>query len=262
MVFLWIILSLYILVCVLLYYNQEKLIFFPEKLNQAYQFSFDNSFEEREIKSEDGISLNGLLFKADTSKGLIFYLHGNAGALNSWGWVAKTYTDLNYDVFILDYRGYGKSGGFISGEEQFFQDIQTAYNELKKEYKEEEIIVIGYSIGTGMATKIAATNNPKSLILQAPYYSLKDMMRHTFPIIPTFILKYKFETYKYIKECTMPVTIFHGNQDKIIYYKSSLKLKELFKKQDSLITLVGHEHNGITDNLDYKAAIKRILNDK
>ena len=253
------ILALYIIVCGLLYAFQEKLIFFPQKLEKNHQFSFNQKFEEINVKTIDGISLNGLLFRADSSKGLIFYLHGNAGSLSSWGGVAETYTDLNYDIFILDYRGYGKSEGSINGQEQLFQDVQTAYDELKKKYREDKIIVLGYSIGTGPAAKIASTNNPELLILQAPYYNMTDLMRHTYRIIPTFILKYTFETNEFIKNCNMPIVIFHGNQDRVIYYGSSVKLKEQFKEQISLITLEGQGHNGMTDNPAYKVAIQKLL---
>ena len=119
--------------------------------------------------------------------------------------------------------------------------------------------MLGYSIGTGIAAEVAATNDPRLLILQAPYYSMVDMMKHTYPGVPTFILKYKLETNKFIKDCTMPIVIFHGNADEVIYYGSSLKLKPLLKRGDTLITLNGQGHNGITDNEDYLAAIKRIL---
>lgn len=251
--------GLYIIICVFLFFFQEKLIFFPQKLEKSYQFSFDQKFEEISIKTTDNKSLNAILFKADSLKGVIFYLHGNAGSLSSWGDVAKTYTDLNYDVFMLDYRGYGKSEGSINGQSQFFQDIQTAYDELKTRYLENKIVVLGYSIGTGLAAKVASTNNPKLLILQAPYYSLTDMMRHTYPIIPTFILKYKFKTENYIKNCKMPIVIFHGNQDDVVYYGSSLKLKEEFKKQDTLITLLGQGHNGMTENAAYRVEIQKVL---
>jgi len=72
---------------------------------------------------------------------------------------------------LLDYRGYGKSEGTINGQEQIFRDVQTVYDSLKHSYQENKIIVLGYSIGSGPAAKLASTNNPKLLILQAPYYS-------------------------------------------------------------------------------------------
>jgi alpha-beta hydrolase superfamily lysophospholipase len=254
-----ILLIIYITICGLLYFFQEKLIFLPEKLDKNFEFAFIREFEEINVKTKDNTILNGLLFKADNSKGLIFYLHGNAGSVRTWGEVAKTYTDLNYDVFMLDYRGYGKSEGKITNEELLYQDLQTVYDELTSKYDESKIIVLGYSIGTGMAAKIASVNNPKLLILQAPYYSLTDLMKHTLPIIPTFILKYKFETNKFITDCKMPVIIFHGNQDEVIYYNSSVKLKGLMKKSDSLITLNGQGHNGMTENIEYRTAVQEIL---
>ena len=178
---------IYILLCGLLYFAQEKLIFFPEKLEKSYQFQFEGDFEELNIKTANGNLLNGLLFKAEDSKGLIFYLHGNAGSLKSWGSVAKTFTDLQYDIFILDYPGFGKSDGKINNQKQLYADIQSVYAELTKNYQEETIVVLGYSIGTGIAAKLASINKPKLLILQAPYYSLTDMMKVSFPIVPTFL---------------------------------------------------------------------------
>jgi uncharacterized protein len=251
--------AFYILICIVLYFFQEKLIFFPDKLDKDYKFSFVQPFEEINIKVDDGNLLNGLLFKSDTTKGLIFYLHGNAGSVDTWGEVAKRYTDLHYDVFILDYPGYGKSTGRIKSKKQLLEGIHSAYDEMKKRYSENQIVALGYSIGTGLASYIASANSPRLLILQAPYYNLSDLMRHTYPIIPTFLLKYNFQTNQYLKNCKMPVVIFHGNRDEIIYYGSSLKLKNEMKLGDTLITLNGQGHNGITDNPDYVTAIKTIL---
>jgi alpha-beta hydrolase superfamily lysophospholipase len=254
-----ILLCMYALLCVLLYFFQEKLIFHPQKLDKDFQFQFDAPFEEKNIKMADGTMLNGVLFKALHSKGLIFYLHGNAGSMGTWGHVAKTYTDLNYDVFVFDYRGYGKSEGSINGQKLFFEDIQTVYDELKKTYPETKIIVLGYSIGSGSAAKIASTNNPKLLILQAPYYNFTDIVKQRVPFIPTFILKYTFQTNQYLKDCKMPVVVFHGDQDEVIYYGSSLKLQKEFKSTDTLITIKGLGHNGMTFNEDYRVEIKKIL---
>jgi alpha-beta hydrolase superfamily lysophospholipase len=254
-----ILICVYIFVCAALFFFQEKLIFFPEKLARNHKFNFGHNFEEVNIKTKDQKLLNGLLFKSDSSKGLIFYLHGNTGSVDSWGEVAKTYVDLNHDVFILDYRGFGKSEGSIISQRQFYDDIQLAYDEMKSEYSEDRIIILGYSIGTGPATKIASRNNPRLLILLAPYYSMTDMMKQTYPIIPTFILKYKFETNEYIKDCKMPIAIFHGDQDEVIYYNSSIKLRKVIKKTDTLVTLKGQTHNGITDNPEYQTQIRKLL---
>ncbi|HVK96836.1 MAG TPA: alpha/beta fold hydrolase [Flavisolibacter sp.] len=238
---------------------QEQFIFFPEKLRSDYKFTFTNDFEEIYITCRDGTLLHGLLFTSKNSKGLIYYLHGNAGSLKTWGDVANTYTDLNYDVFILDYRGYGKSAGSISSEEQLYVDIQTAYTEMKKRYNENKIIILGYSIGTGPAAKTASVNQPRLLILQAPYYSLTDLMKQLYPVLPTFILKYKFENYKYLQGCKMPVVIFHGDADEIIPYKSAIKLNEVLKSTDRFITLQRQSHNGMTENPEYLTELKALL---
>ena len=253
-----IIVLLIILVIGSLYFFQEKLIFYPDKLPENYRYDFNQNFEEMMIKTSDDKLINALLFKAESNKGLIFYLHGNAGSLESWGTVAKLYTDMNYDVFILDYRGFGKSGGSIISERKLFEDNQIAYNLIKEKYKEEEIIIIGYSIGTGMAAKLASENNPKLLILQAPFYSFTEMMSNQF-YFPTLVLKYKFYTNKYLSQCECPIVIFHGDRDEVVNYKWSLKLKNEFKDKIQLITLHGEVHNGITDNIDYRMELERIL---
>lgn len=196
---------------------------------------------------------------ADSSKGTIFYLHGNGGALDTWGEVAACYTDLGYDVFMIDYPGYGKSTGSIKTEEELFKAVQAAYDTAKKLYGEENIIVLGYSIGTGPASWLAANNHPKKLILQAPFYSLTEMMKNSYPVFPTFLLRYKFNTNEYLKKCKMPIYLFHGSDDEIIPYTSSVKLKQDIPTIDTLITLQGQSHNGITDNSQYEEAIKKIV---
>ncbi len=249
----------YCLLCILLYFIQEKLIFFPEKLPAGYKYSFAQKFEELEFAVADGTALHGVLFKADSSRGLIFYLHGNAGSLASWGAIAKTYTDLQYDLFMLDYRGYGKSAGKIRNENQFYADVQTVYTELLKHFDERRIIVLGYSIGTGAAAKLAADNHPRLLILQAPYFNLADLSKQHFRILPSFLLRYKFATNVFLPACKMPVVIFHGEQDELIYYGSSLKLKALFKPADTLISLRGQGHNAMSDNPDYVSQLAKVL---
>lgn len=252
-------LSLYIILCILFYLFQETVLFHPQKLDKEFVFKFEQNFEQITIETAEKTLLHGLLFTADSTKGLIFYLHGNAGALDSWGHVAKYYTNLNYDVFILDYRGFGKSEGNIKSENQLFNDIQTVYDKIKERYSEDQIIVLGYSIGTGLATKLASTNSPKMLILQAPYYNMTNVIQSFCPIIPDFTVRYKLNTNRYITYCKMPIIIYHGNKDRTINYNNSLKLKELLKPNDTLIILDKQTHNGITENSEYLNSITEIL---
>lgn len=254
-----IVIILYVLLCSVLYFFQEKIIFLPTKLNPNFQFKFNQPFEERNFITSDGNKLNGLLFKAENSKGLLFYLHGNAGNLSSWGFAAETYTRLHYDVFILDYRGYGKSEGKIENQQQLFDDVTLVYNTLKKEYEENSIIITGYSIGSGIASYLAATNHPKKLILQAPYYNLSDMMRQKMPFIPTFILKYKLENNQYLQNCNCPVYLFHGKEDTVIPFQSSQKLQKECNCVSQLILLDNLGHNGMNENSMYQSEIEKIL---
>lgn len=259
MIILSVFLGLYILLCLVLFLFQENIIFLPQKLTKDHQFRFTQPFEERYVKAVDGKLLHGLLFKSNNSKGLIFYLHGNAGSLDGWGEVAEIYTALDYDIFLLDYGGYGKSEGTIKNEQQLYDDVQAAYTEMLKAYDEQKIVVLGYSLGTGLAVKIASLNHPRLLILQAPYFSMTDIMKSTFPIAPTFLLKYKLQTFRYIGECKMPVVMIHGNEDEVIPHDQSLKLKKLLKATDTLITIKGLGHNGMTHHGEYGRIIRNVL---
>ncbi|MGZ3863104.1 MAG: alpha/beta hydrolase [Bacteroidia bacterium] len=249
----------YVIICTGMYFIQESILFHPKKLDANYAFNFKQKFEEFNIPAEDGKKINGLLLKCDSAKGLVFYLHGNAGALDTWGEIGEKYAAVHYDIFILDYRGFGKSEGEISSEAQFYSDIQLAYNEMKKRYNEKNIVVVGYSIGTGPAAMIAANNNPKLLVLQAPYYCMPDMMHNSYPFIPDFLLKYKLKTHDFVARAKAPVLVFHGTNDKIIYYGSSLKLKEHFKPGDKLITLEGEGHSRLGNNLQVISEMKKAL---
>ncbi|MGH2566104.1 MAG: alpha/beta hydrolase, partial [Ginsengibacter sp.] len=237
----------------------DKEIFPGAPLSDNYQFHFSIPFEEKFIKTRDGINLNALLFKSDSSKGVIFYLHGNGDALDKWGGAAKTYTALHYDIFMLDYRGYGKSEGTINSEKQVYDDVQDAYNFLMQSYPENNIIILGYSIGTAPAAMLASNNHPEKLILQAPYYSMTDLMQNLEPSIDTTIISYKFNTYQFLQKVSAPVIIFHGDSDELIYYGSSEKLKAFFKPGDELITLKGAGHSNMSKNKDYVEALKKIL---
>jgi uncharacterized protein len=261
-VFIWIVgfIILYIAICLVIYFVQESIIFDPKKLPPDYQFQFEGNFEEINIKTADGIKLNGILVKADSSKGVILFLHGSGGNIERYKKSAPIYTELNYDIFLLDYRGYGKSEGKIKSEKQFFEDIDATYSYLKSKYKEENMVIIGFSIGTVPAAMIASKNKPRLLILEAPHFSFLEKAENKFPILPvSIIMKYKFETYKYIIDTKMPIAIFHGTKDKANDYSNSLRLKQYLKHGDHVTILDGEDHYDFASNNQYIKEVSELL---
>ena len=245
---------LYTAGCAYMFFFQEDFIFHPKKLASTSKLSFTIPFEEVKLPV-NGAILNGALFKSDKSKGLVFFLHGNSGNLLDQDQAANFYTKLGYDFFTFDYRGFGKSTGEISSEEQFFSDIQAAYNYIKKSYKESMINVVGYSVGTASAAMITSRNNPSKLVLIAPYYSLVDMTVRNYKIVPTFLLEYKFETYKYLEQIKKPVLLVHGDQDEVLPFECSLELSKLLDEDDRFVPIKGQDHNYFEENEIFASAV-------
>lgn len=243
--FLKVVVGLYILITVLLYFFQEKLIFQPTKLPQDHHFSFSEPFTEFSITTADGAVLNALHFKRKAPKGVILYFHGNAGDLSRWGEIATFFARKEFDIVIMDYRTYGKSTGKL-GEQRLFSDAQLFYNYLLERYSEEKIIVYGRSLGTAMATKVASMNNPKKLVLETPFYNLYDAAKHRFSFLPLkLLLRYRFETNTHIKKIKCPIAIFHGTEDVVVPYASGKQLFEVAPSPKELITIPGGDHNNL-----------------
>ncbi len=235
-------------------------MFLPTTLPQDHIFTFDHPFEEHFLKTGDGAVINTLHFKATNPVGTIFYLHGNAGDLQRWGTIVSYLVDLNYDVYIIDYRTYGKSIGDLS-EKAMYADAQRTYDHLKEMVPEENIIIYGRSLGTGMATYLASENKPSKLILETPYYSIADVAKHRFPIFPVSrLLKYKFPSNEFIKEVNCETIIFHGTDDLVVPYSSGEKLFEVSDKQKTtFITIEGGTHNDLVTFDNYNDQLKLFL---
>lgn len=251
---------IYLIYVSYVYFNQAEMVFYANKLPTNFKFEFNQNFEELNIASFDGKIQNGLLFKVENPKGLIFYLHGNAGSIDSWGNNAEIFTNLGYDIFFLDYRGFGKSEGQIENQDQVFKDISIVYDVVITNYKNKKNIIIGYSIGTGLATYLASVKKNDFLILQAPYYNFLEFSTGRVPFFPDFLKKFHFETNKYFLQIKTPIYIFHGKDDSLIGIQNSYNLEKLFKETDSLFVLENQEHIGINANYDFQEKLKKLLN--
>lgn len=160
---LWIVLGVYILISVLLYYF---------KLPKDFNFYYENQQgSEYNLATRDGAIINGLHFSVEKPLGVVLYLKGNSKNIKGWGKFAVDFMRNKYDIIMIDYRGFGKSTVKRS-QKTIKHDLQFIYNKIREKVSEKYIIIYGRSLGSGFATKLASINNPKMLILGAPYYSL------------------------------------------------------------------------------------------
>lgn len=242
------------------YLFQERLIFHPEKLSDKYKFIFDTPFEEKTYTTEDGNILSALLFKVENSKGIVFYHHGNAGNLETWGQRAIDFTSRGYNVLMYDYRGFGKSTGDIKNEKMLYSDATLIYKELLFDNKERDIVVYGTSLGSGIASYIAFNNHPSKLILETPYYNFYDVAKFHYPYLPnSLLLHYQFKTNQFLPKIKSDIYLFHGTEDETIPFSSSERLSSLSDKI-TLFTIKNGSHNNLNTFHDYHEGIDAILN--
>lgn len=246
---------LYVIFCAVLYFAQERIIFNPDQLSTDYIF---REGEEVQLEVEKGISLNCLWLREPPSKGVILYLHGNRGSNRRCLHQAKTMEGQGYDIFMPDYRGYGKSGGSIESEEQLFSDAQKTYDFLKQHYAEKDIVVVGYSLGSGIASYLAANNNPQQLVLLAPYWSMLYMKDRMAPFLPDFLLKYPLRTDEFLRRVKAPITLFHGLLDDVIPVECSEKLKTIKPGSIHLITMQ-EGHRGVIFSPVFRRVVGELL---
>jgi len=255
------ILAIYLAISIALYYLQDYMLFKPEKLPEDFQFDYENQeTQEYNLKTRDGATINGLrFFPKGESKGVVLYLKGNSKSIKGWGKFAVDFTRHGYNVLMVDYRGFGKSTGKRS-QKAIKRDLQLVYNEIKKLTTEDRIILYGRSLGSGFATKLASMNNPKMLILDAPYYSLTKVTARYAPFMPlSLLIKYPLPTYKWLKYVQCPIHIIHGTHDKLIPYKSSVKLSQIKPKLTKLHTVIGGGHKNLNNFESYHKMLDDIL---
>ena len=255
---------IYSAISIALYYLQDYLLFKPEKLPKDFQFNYENQDTmEYNLETRDGAVINAIRFKPKgESKGVVLYLKGNSKSIKGWGKFAVDFTRHNYNVLMVDYRGFGKSTGRRS-QKAIKRDLQEVYNKIKEQTTEDRIILYGRSLGSGFATKLASMNNPKMLVLDAPYYSLTKVTARYMPFMPLSILiKYPLPTYKWIKYVKCPIHIIHGTNDELIPYKTSVKLSQVNPKLTKLHTVIGGGHKNLNNFESYHSMLDDILNTK
>ncbi len=239
---------------------QDKFIFQPKKLEQGYVFQFNQPFEEHFIKTEGGETLSALLFRSSLpSKGFILYFHGNAGSLQRWGHYAIDFTQLGYDILMIDYRGYGKSSG-TPNETDFYNDAKIVLDWSRKNISFTRLIIYGRSLGSAVASHLASENTPDLLILETPFDEIKSVVYPPIrPLLSLFPRRNYFPNYYFIQKVKCKKVIFHGTNDWVVPFSSAMKLKPLLSSEDKFFIIEGGGHRNLRDFKEYQEALAEVL---
>lgn len=244
-----ILLIIYVVCGVALYFLQNKFLFHPEPLPKDHRFSFNKPFEEKKIYYDSSTIFDIVRFKTANDslcKGAVLYFHGNMDNIEYYAPFADYFTKNNYEVWMIDYPGYGKSTGERT-ETMLYTLAEQLYKLCRAtRFSADSIVIYGKSLGTGIATQLASTRNCKRLILESPYYSIPEIARHYAFMYPVeWMTDYEIPTHDFITRVVAPVTIFHGTDDGTIPYSNTEKLQKLLKKKDEVIAVEGGDHNDL-----------------
>jgi pimeloyl-ACP methyl ester carboxylesterase len=257
-----IVLIVYALVGTALYFFQEQLLFHPVAIAADSTYHFQQPYKEQFIQLDEESKLHLVQFTVPDSlnKGVVLYFHGNKTNISRYAPFAQHFTRNHYNVWMVDYPGYGKSTGKLSEAILYEQALQL-YKLARIKYQPNQIIIYGKSIGTGIAAQLASIRDCKKLILETPYEGLAKLIRRYLWMYPERMIQYQLPTYEYLKKVTAPVIILHGTNDGVIPYNSALQLKKQFKPGDEFITLENGEHNNLASFAAFQQKIDSLLID-
>ena len=238
---------------------QKKLIFLPDTLAKDYTFQFELPYEELNLTHENGEKVNTLYFPAKDAKALILYFHGNSKNLQHWGKYLPDLVNRGYDVVAIDYRGYGKSDGKVS-EIGMYEDAGLLYDWAVSEFPDQELILWGRSLGSGVASQLSSKRKAQKLVLETPFYNMTELIKTRFPVLIVPVeMKYKFPNNEYIEKNQMTTFIIQGTKDSIVPLRSANKLKEILETEDHFFTIKGAGHRNLHEFNDYQSVLDEIL---
>jgi alpha-beta hydrolase superfamily lysophospholipase len=252
--------ALYVLVCAFYFFFQERLIFVPwGQMKRDAPIVLGSAFEEVWMDGIEGGEIHAIHIKTRQPRGCILYFHGNTGGISRWGAIGEELTSFGFDVFLPDYRGYGKSRG-LRTEETLYSDALMCYNKVLESFPEEKICIYGRSLGSGIAAWLAARTRPAAVVLETPYNSMIEVATYHSPIIPVkLFLRFTFRSDIHIRRAESPILIAHGTKDKVVPYKSGLSLYNSIKEREhtKMLTIPGGKHGNLNGYPVFRKTLER-----
>jgi len=220
-------------------------VFFPETLFDQTPNELNLQYKEVYFPAEDGKRLHAWFFPLKKEFPVILFCHGNAGNISHRLENIRLLLDQKLQVFIFDYRGYGKSSGRPS-EKGLYLDGLAAYDYLTKTERipSTNIIPFGRSLGATVALEISIKRRAKSIILESAFTSTKEMARTVALFyLFSFFLPAHYNNLERIDHITIPKLIIHGREDEIVPFSMGEKLFEAAKVPKYFFPVKDAGHN-------------------
>ena len=240
----------YLIIAALLYLLQRNLLFYPVPAR-------DGISEEAIIFKNGDVSLHGWILNRGQKKALV-YFGGNSEDITD---NINQFRELfkNYTVYLVNYRGYGKSQGTPT-QLGLFSDAVSIYDQILGQHS--SVSLMGRSLGSGVAVYLAAKRNIEKLLLLTPYDSIAEVAQTHYPYFPTrYLVKDRFDSITYAINISVPILIITAELDQVVPVKHAEKLRDQFTRASiSYHSISGAEHNDVTSFPRYRQVMKAFIN--
>ena len=245
-----------VLVIVVASYFEDKFVYFPNKDFPETPASYGLRYEQVNLTSADGTKLVAWSIPYDNKSPWLIYLHGNGGNVSGYLTLTTKLHELGMNVFMLEYRGFGKSEGKPS-ELGLYQDAEAAYQHvLEKATGANRIILYGFSLGSGVAVELATHREVSALILEAPYKSIPDVAKDVYRIVPYRLMKNLYASKNKINQVNVPLLIIHSLDDRSIPFSHGKALFDLANKPKTFVEIQGGHTAMLTEATQAKGLIE------
>ena len=242
----WVV-GIYIAALIIVYVFQRSFLYFPP---QGYVSPFvanaQKAFKELPVKTEDGLDLKGWYAPATSQPLTLVFFHGNGDGLRTTAFITTPYMEAGYGVLLAEYRGYSGMPGSPT-ESGLYSDARAYLKTLiSSGVKEDDIVLFGHSLGTGVATQMASEFRVRGLILLAPYLSIAKMAQVRFPIFPSeWMTVDRYENFKKIPDIHVPILMANGTRDGIIPPSQGQELFALANEPKQFWSVADGGHNDL-----------------
>ncbi len=206
-------------------YLEERSIFYPARDLAVTPAVVGLPFEDVFIQTPDNVTIHGWLVKSKLDSGTLLFFHGNAGNIGDRLEKVFLFHQLGLHVFIIDYRGYGRSGGHPT-EAGIYKDAVAAYDYLgtRTDMLKDKIVGYGESLGGAVAIDLATKRGLAALIIDSSFTSAADIARLIYPFIPAPLIRTKLDSLGKIPGITIPKLFIHSRQDELVPFALAERL--------------------------------------